>query len=331
MDSRTLVLLDTDIGNDIDDAVCLAYLLAQPRCELLGITTVTAEPERRASLASVLCHAAGRRVPIFPGAAEPLASPPVQGPPPQAAALARWQHETSFPAGQAVEFLRRTIREHPGEVTLLAIGPLTNVALLFAVDPQIPALLRSLVIMGGAFTTVAGPEWNIHCDPHAAARVYAAPVAVHRSIGLDVTTRVQMDADAFLRRCTGSLLRPVADMAASWFADRPEVTFHDPLAAASIFDPSLCSFAAGQVVVDRNGGPASGVTTWRPDDPAGPDAIPTDPAQRQPGAGSAGPHQVAVDVRPEAFLDHYFAVVDAAAPSVRTGHRRNDPPVTRPS
>ncbi|RLP86398.1 nucleoside hydrolase [Micromonospora sp. CV4] len=310
MDNRHLVLLDTDIGNDIDDAVCLAYLLAQPHCDLLGITTVTAEPEQRAGLASVLCQTAGRRVPIFPGAPAPLASPPVQGPPPQAAALARWAHEDSFPAGEAVEFLRRTIRAHPGQVTLLAIGPLTNVALLFAVDPQIPSLLRSLVMMGGSFAEGSGPEWNIHCDPYAAARVYAAAVPVHRSIGLDVTTRVQMKADEFLRRCGDiPLLRPVADMAASWFADRPEVTFHDPLAAATLFDPALCSFAAGEVAVRCEGGPAAGITTWRP----------ADDVEPGPEAGSGArtegrvpaPHEVALDVREQAFLDHYFAVVEA--------------------
>ncbi|AVT29588.1 nucleoside hydrolase [Plantactinospora sp. BC1] len=300
MAERSLVLLDTDIGNDIDDAVCLAYLLAQPDCDLLGITTVSAEPEARAALASVLCRAAGRSVPILPGAAEPLASPPVQGPPPQAAALARWEHETSFPTGAAVEFLRQTIRAHPGEVTLLAIGPLTNVALLFAVDPEVPALLRSLVLMGGAFTSVPGPEWNIHCDPYAAARVYATPVPVHRSVGLDVTTRVRMDADAFLERCANPLLRPVADMAASWFAERPEVTFHDPLAATTLFAPSLCTFAPGEVSVDTGLGPAAGTTTFRPAD-----------GGNSPAAGSA-PHEVAVEVRPQAALDHYFEVVDAA-------------------
>ncbi|MBQ0904222.1 nucleoside hydrolase [Micromonospora sp. U21] len=308
MDNRHLVLLDTDIGNDIDDAVCLAYLLAQPRCDLLGITTVTAEPEQRAALASVLCQVAGRRVPIYPGAAVPMASPPVQGAPPQAAALARWDHDSSFPAGEAVEFLRRTIHAHPGQVTLLAIGPLTNVALLFAVDPQIPSLLRSLVMMGGAFADGSGPEWNIHCDPYAAARVYAAAVPVHRSIGLDVTNRVRMKADAFLQRCDGPLLRPVADMAASWFADRPEVTFHDPLAAATLFDSSLCSFAAGEVAVRCEAGPAAGTTTWRP----------ADDVQSGAEAGyGAGPgrvavsHEVALDVREQAFLDHYFAVVEA--------------------
>jgi inosine-uridine nucleoside N-ribohydrolase len=67
------LLLDTDIGSDIDDAVCLAYLLAQPECELLGITTVSGEPEKRAMLASALCKAAGKEPPILPGAARPAA------------------------------------------------------------------------------------------------------------------------------------------------------------------------------------------------------------------------------------------------------------------
>ena len=68
----TKVLFDTDIGTDIDDAVCLAYLLAQPACELLGITTVSGEPTKRAMLASALCRAAGKDIPIFPGTEEPL-------------------------------------------------------------------------------------------------------------------------------------------------------------------------------------------------------------------------------------------------------------------
>ena len=61
------IILDTDIGTDIDDAVCLAYLLANPQCELLGITTVTGEPEKRAMLASALCKVANRDIPIYPG------------------------------------------------------------------------------------------------------------------------------------------------------------------------------------------------------------------------------------------------------------------------
>jgi purine nucleosidase len=289
---RRPVLVDTDIGNDIDDAVCLAYLLAQPRCELLGITTVTADPIARARLASVLCRHAGRDdVPIHPGAADPLAGPGLQLPPPQAAVLDRWDHRASFPGPGAVEFLGRTIRARPGEVTLLTIGPLTNVASLFDADPEIPALLRSLVLMGGSYLIDPGtPESNLHCDPLAAARVLDAPVTDVRAVGLDVTKRVRLPADDFRRRFAAPALRPVADMAALWFGTRTDVTFNDPLAAATVFEPGLCEYARGEISVEPGDGPSAGRTGWRAD-------------------GVAGRHRIAVDVRPGAVLEHYFAVV----------------------
>src|SRR5918996_3041230 len=131
----TKVLLDTDIGTDVDDAVCLAYLLAHPDCELLGITTVTGEAEKRASLASVLCKAAERDIPIYPGADHPMQGEQRQKIAQQADVLPRWTHQTDFPKGQAVEFLVQTIQANPGEVTLLTVGPLTNAGLLFSNYP----------------------------------------------------------------------------------------------------------------------------------------------------------------------------------------------------
>jgi len=71
------ILLDTDIGSDFDDALCLAYLLANPDCELLGITTVTGEGQRRAEMASALCEAAGRRIPIHVGREERRGGPAI--------------------------------------------------------------------------------------------------------------------------------------------------------------------------------------------------------------------------------------------------------------
>src|SRR5215475_7194644 len=101
------VLLDTDIGSDIDDAVALAYLLAQPRCELLGITTVTGEAAKRAELASVLCRAAGKpRIPVYPGAEEPLLVPARQTVASQFEHIGTWRRQTRFPDAGAVEFMR---------------------------------------------------------------------------------------------------------------------------------------------------------------------------------------------------------------------------------
>lgn len=287
------LLLDTDIGSDIDDAICLAYLLANPECELLGVTTVTGEPEKRAMLASAICQAAGRDVPIFPGAPRPLLIEPRQPLAPQAAALDRWPHAQNFAAGHAIGFLRDTIRRHPGEVTLLAIGPMTNVALLFALDPDIPQMLKALYMMIGSFGRGKGAgnvrlEWNALNDPHAAAIVYNARPPIHRSVGLDVTLQVQMDAAEVRQRFQAPLLRPVLDMAEVWFRAQPLVTFHDPLAAASIFDAQICTYDRGRVDVELASARLAGLTHFIEE--------------------AAGPHEVAATVDAERFFQEYFTV-----------------------
>src|SRR5215212_6771713 len=254
------VLLDTDIGTDVDDAVALAYLLSHPNCELLGITTVTGEAEKRASLASVVCKAAGKEIPIYPGADHPMQGEQRQPIAQQAAALPRWPHETSFPLNQAVDFLANTIRAHPGEVTLLTIGPLTNIGMLFSTYPDVSELLAGFVMMGGNFDE-AGPEagrieWNVAGDPLASEITYKAPVRLHRSLGLNVTQKVMMSADDVREKYTAPVLRPVLDMAEIWFAGfYPFITFHDPLAAATIFEPDLCSYAEGKVTLDTTDNP----------------------------------------------------------------------------
>ena len=215
------VLLDTDIGSDIDDAVCLAYLLANPECDLLGITTVTGQAVVRAQMASALSMVAGREIPIYPGAESPLLVDQRQKLAAQGFALDHWPHQKEFPMGEAVEFMRRTIHDNPGEVTLLTIGPLTNIALLLAADPQIPGLLKRLVLMCGVFTGktvgVDAREWNAMLDPHATAMVYRSPVAIHRSIGLDVTLQVTLPAAEVRRRFQAPQLQPVLDFAEIWF------------------------------------------------------------------------------------------------------------------
>src|ERR1700722_2759556 len=156
------VLFDTDIGSDIDDAVALAYLLRQPRCELVGITTVTGDVAKRTALAQITCESAGRTdIPIHSGASAPLLWGPGQPDVPQYDMVKHHPHRLGQTQNSAVDFLRQTIRKRPGEIPLLSTGPLTNIALLFALDPEIPSLLASFVSMAGVF--YKGPvrqEWN---------------------------------------------------------------------------------------------------------------------------------------------------------------------------
>jgi inosine-uridine nucleoside N-ribohydrolase len=234
-------------------------------------------------------------VPIFPGSEHPLLVAQKQTQAPQAAAAEKWPHESSFPRGQAVRFLLETIRAHPGEIVLLTIGPLTNIALLFSLDPGIPALLRGIVSMCGLFSNrVAGwgpAEWNASLDPHAAAIVYKHRTPAHRTVGLDVTTQLSLPLDQVRERFQSALLKPVLDFAEVWFRHRDRMVFHDPLAAAVIFDQTLCRFVRGTVEIELESRRLAGATHWG-----------VDPA--------TGRHEVAVAVDRDRFFDRFFSVFD---------------------
>lgn len=240
-------------------------------------------------------------MPIHVGTPDPLLISPHQPHAPQAEALAdRWRHDRFAPRNTAVDFLRETIRSMPGEVTLLTIGPLTNVALLFAIDPEAPRLLKRLVMMGGRYFSRSPDgfvtEWNILCDPHAAAKVFAAPVPEITAVGIDVTQQCELDAAECRRQfqAAGGALLPVVDMAEVWFRHARSIWFHDPLAAAVVFEPELCRFRAAHVEVDLASAKACGQTL-----------LTHEPATH--------PHHLAESVEIEAFFEHYFHVVSLPA------------------
>lgn len=296
MESERLVLFDTDIGNDIDDAVALAYLLNEPRCRLLGVTTVTGDTARRAALAEVVCRAAGREdIPIHAGLTGPLLHGPGQPQVPQYAAIADLPHRLDYPAGAALPFLRETIRAHPGQVTLLAVGPMTNVGALFASDPELPGLLQEIVLMCGVFTAASGQgpgarEWNAMVDPVATALTMKHGAGRLLSVGLDVTMPCVLERDVCRRRfaAAGGALAQTLALAEVWFEQVPHITFHDPLAATLLFEPDLCGYETGVIDAVVEAGPLEGLTRWRRD--------------------PAGPYRIATTVDPARFFAHYFSV-----------------------
>ena len=250
---------------------------------------MTGDTVKRASMASVLCKIAGKQIPIHPGRRESLLIEQKQPDVPQAVALDRWAHNTDFSQGEAVEFMRQTIRSRPGEVVLLGIGPMTNIAALFAADEEIPRLLKGLVVMCGAFLdSTSKTEWNALVDPAAAAIMYRAQPPYHRSVGLDVTLKVTMPADEVRKKFQTPLLRPVLDFAEVWFQRTTEITFHDPLAAATLFDEAICGFEPGRIAVELKSDHVPGATLWYPND-------------------AAGHHQIATTVNAPRFFEHYFS------------------------
>ena len=201
------ILFDTDPG--IDDAMALLMLARDPRAELLGITTVfgNAPVERTTANALALCERFGIDVPVARGAAQALVRPPSDFP--QEIHGRDAMGNIGMPAARtrraetlaAPQFISAMARRHPGELTLVAVGPFTNLALALQHDPQLAELVKRVVVMGGAFganghrgnvSPVA--EANIAGDPHAADRVLTArwPVTV---VGLDVTHEVLLSTD----------------------------------------------------------------------------------------------------------------------------------------
>lgn len=248
------VLLDTDIGGDIDDAACLAYLLRQPACDLLGITTVGGNPLERAMIADAICRAAGKEVPIYPGL-DPKTPDGGYPTPEGAVKLENWGHRAIFEQDRAVDFLYETINAQPGEVVLLAVGSFSNIAALLEKYPDAAAKVKVLVVIGGMFdeklsTSDEMPHlnWNVWSDPRAAAILFSR-AKQFRLYGLEITNRLtlpRVKARAFF---SSGILKAVADFVEPWLAEH-DLILHDPLAAVALFDPGLCAYRRGRVLVD---------------------------------------------------------------------------------
>lgn len=236
------VLLDTDIGTDIDDAWALGYALKSPSFELLGVTVTDADTPKRARLACKLLHRLRRTdVPVAVGRQTAAV------PPDRVDYQFTWAEDFDAYkpiATPAVEFLADTIRRHPNEVTLIAVGPLQNIGDLVRLHPDVVRLVKRVVLMSGsigpnAWSSVAVPEWNVKLAIAEAQAVYAAgwPVTI---VPLDSTTYVQLqDQERETLRRAGTPLVVALEALLRLWADRPtsRMTLHDQMALAEAQHP----------------------------------------------------------------------------------------------
>lgn len=224
MTDRLPLILDVDTG--IDDSLALLYAAASPDAEIVAATCVSGNVDARqvATNTQRVLELAGRRdVEVALGREVPLVraletTPETHGPegigyaelPPPSRPLSD-RH--------AVDIILETARERPGEVQLVTLGPLTNLAIAVLREPRLPALLRGYTLMGGAYgvagNTTPTNEWNIHCDPEAAQIVFRAWAAAREAdpaiprplaLGLDVTEQARILPDDVVRlaRAAGS-------------------------------------------------------------------------------------------------------------------------------
>jgi inosine-uridine nucleoside N-ribohydrolase len=249
------IIIDTDPG--IDDAMAIQLAFAHPGVEVLGLTTVfgNVHVDKATRNALRLIELAGADCPVAEGAAVPLVRPPeppgyyVHGD------EGFGDHPAETPRGgahelDAADFIIATLSAHPREVTLVPIGPLTNIATALARDPTITAKVRGVVVMGGAIERRGNvTEWaeaNIWHDPHAAAVVLAAdwPVTL---VGLDVTERtlcapMDMARIADHAPLIGGFLDRAAQFYFGWHRGKGvhEGCFlHDPAAVLAVVEPAL--------------------------------------------------------------------------------------------
>jgi inosine-uridine nucleoside N-ribohydrolase len=194
---RSPVIFDTDIGTDIDDAYALAVLVHRPDLELLGVTTVSSDAVARARLAAKLLKVAGQqwaRVPVYAGTSTPV----------QYMKQVEWANGFTSPSlhtSGAVEFMRRQVDARPGEITIIAVGELTNISALLDSEPGIARKIRAISLMGGSIYrgyapgSKPEPEWNIKSNAKAAQAVFRSGVPLLVA-PLDSTADLKMTPEA---------------------------------------------------------------------------------------------------------------------------------------
>lgn len=269
------LILDCDPGHD--DAIAIMLAAGNPDVELLGITTVagnqTLPKVTRNALA--VCTMAGITVPVAAGATEPLVRKQV---------VAAEMHGNSGLDGpelpeptvpldprHAVDFIIDTVMaEEPGTVHLVPVGPLTNIALALRKEPRLAERVKSVVLMGGAYTrgnVTPAAEFNIWVDPEAAEVVFGAPWQV-TMVGLDLTQRAGATPDVAERIAAidGALAGFVGELR-QFFAhgyrelfgiENPPV--HDPCAVAAVINPGIIGCRDAPVSVELRGELTAGMT-----------------------------------------------------------------------
>jgi inosine-uridine nucleoside N-ribohydrolase len=269
------VIIDTDPG--VDDALALLLAMRSPELKIEAITPVAGNVPLELTLPNALrmVEISGRTdIPVAAGARVPLVRRLVT------AAYAHGENglggavfpepKTKPVAQPAAEFIRQIVRKYPGEVTLIPIGPLTNIATALDLDPQLAAMVRGIVLMGGSLSggnITPAAEFNIYVDPEAARVVFQSAIPI-TMVGLDATRKTSLTEDHV--RTLEAAQNPVSQAAAKigrnainhnreqGFLVGPNM--HDSLAVAAFLDPSILTFKDYYVDVETTGELTAGET-----------------------------------------------------------------------
>ncbi len=251
------IIIDTDIGDDVDDAFAVALALRSPELQILGISTTFGDTDARAKLLDRLLGEAGRQdIPIAIGTSTVTKSVFTQRRYADAGRFVRASHPN------AVDFILEQIRRYPGQITLIAIGPLMNVGALIDKDAETFRKLRRVVMMGGSIERRYGdlgyspsrgpePEWNIVNDIPSAQKLFASGVPIYM-MPLDST---QMKLDEVKRAILFQAGTPLTDALTllyhEWGQKTP--TLFDVMTVVYILNPEICPVKPMRIRVDDQG------------------------------------------------------------------------------
>jgi purine nucleosidase len=266
---RIPIILDTDIGDDIDDALALALALQSPELEVRAVTTVIDDTENRTRLAWKELGFYGRHdVPVATGASEPLLDSRRTGTAPQFQVLTAADTVPAAAHRRAADLIIDTLMTSPQRITLVPIGPLTNIALALKGEPRIKEKIARIVLMGGAFNMLV-QEYNIWRDRVAAEIVFSSGVPI-TAVGLDVTTRCKLEGADLerLRAANNPASQFLVQLIGLWQNGHSGQypTLHDPLAVAVAFQPNLVETQLGGVQVETSCCVTNGITMFTPAD-----------------------------------------------------------------
>jgi inosine-uridine nucleoside N-ribohydrolase len=251
------IIIDTDIGDDIDDAFAVALALRSPELQILGITTTFGDTEARARIVDrILGETARSDIPVLAGVPTQTKNPMSQRRYGDAGRFTRASHPP------AVDFILDQIGRHPGQITLVAIGPLINVGALIDRDPAAFLKLKRVVMMGGSIKCgyseagiCPGPplvvEWNILNDIPSAGKLFASGVPLY-VMPLD-STQLKLDESkrSYLFRQGTPLTDSLTLLYHEWNQQTP--TLFDPMTLAFILDPKICPVEPMHIRVDDKG------------------------------------------------------------------------------
>jgi len=311
------IILDTDLamgekGSEIDDGFALALAEADPDIQVELLTTVSGNTDvETATLLSLeLAERLGHDdLRVVRGAAAPLLRPDTARSA-SAATVQAYGHREPAPGYAAAE-IATLVMDHPGEFTIVAIGPLTNIAAALALDPRVASAAREIVIMGGIFLgqtleSAMPGEFNVWVDPEAAHAVLHSGARL-RWVGLDVTLQVRLTREhaAQMTSSPHPFSAFAGEFTTAWIdhqaarnpgdPDRGQwCAMHDPLAVAAVTHPDLLTWAPARVDIVTGDGPARGVMVT--------DLLRTD--------GAPEPNcQIATAVDTDRFMAHFLGAV----------------------